>query len=319
MAPPGIEPGPPAAGGDLDAVAVELDLVHPAGPAGRMIDDLAQLDRNEGRGRVQCRLARFRPGLLRPLARHGPRGGPLGLALGDLGQAAARGDRGVDLHIGVALARHGGLVLLLDQQPVVAFRRLAPVRLQPHQSPAAAQPLAVQDHLQRASLKGGVDIRLLRFPFAAVPQLDRARAVVARRDGPLERAVIQRMILDLDRQPLHRRVARRGLGHGPGLQHPLVLDAEVVVKAGGGVALDQIGQPTLAPRLGLARRLGRAAEVPLGPVGVQTVRHVALAHRRLTDAARSATRCSTGRRPPAGCGAGDRRSRRPDGPAPRRP
>ena len=47
---------PPAADADLDAVAVELDLVRPTRPARRMVGDLAQLDRDEG-WRL-CRLRR---------------------------------------------------------------------------------------------------------------------------------------------------------------------------------------------------------------------------------------------------------------------
>ena len=275
MAPTGVEPRAPAADGDLDAIAVELDLMHPAGPAGRMVRHLAQLDRLEGGGLGQVRLARLGLGRLGPLSRDGAGGGPLGLAFGDLRQAAAAGDGGVDLHIGVALAGHGRLVLLLDQQPVVAFGRLAAIGLQPHQGPAAAQPLAVQDHLQRAALQRRLYVGLLRLPFAAVPQLDGPGAVVAGRNGPLERPIGQGVVLHLHRQSFDRRIARRRLGDGPGLQDPVMFDAEVVMQPGRRMALDQIGQPALASGLGLSGRFGGAGEVALGPIGFQSVRHVA--------------------------------------------
>jgi hypothetical protein len=315
----GVEPRLPAPGRHLDAVAVELDLMHPAGAARRMVGDLAQLDRDEGRRFRQRRLARPGLGFGRSLAHDGTRGGPFLLPLGYLRQAAARDDGGVDLHIGVALARHGRLVLLLDQQPVVAFGRLAAIRLQPHQGPAAPQTFAVQGHLQRAALQRRLDIRLLRLPLAPVPQLDRARAIVAGRNGPLEASIVERMILDLDRQALDGRIARRGLCHGPRLQHSVMLDAEVVVQPCRGVPLDQIGQPALARRLGGARGFRRAGEVPLGLIGIQSVRHAALVRHPISDAARSARLCWTGRPRPAGCAAGRRRSRRPGDRAPRRP
>ena len=49
----------------------------------------------------------------------------------------------------------------------------------------------------------------LRHPVAAVPQLHRAAAILAFRNGPFEVAVIERMVLDLDRQPLVVRIERR--------------------------------------------------------------------------------------------------------------
>ena len=75
-------------------------------------------------------------------------------------------------------------------------------------------------------------------PEAAVPQHDRAAAVLALGDRAFEVAVVERVVLDLDRQPLVGGVERRALGHRPGLEHAVVLEAEIVVQAGGGMLLD---------------------------------------------------------------------------------
>ena len=55
---------------------------------------------------------------------------------------------------------------------------------------------------------------------------------------PLERAVLERVILDVHRQPLDRRIERRALRHGPREQDAVVLEAEVVVQVAGEVLLD---------------------------------------------------------------------------------
>ena len=155
-----------AADADLDAVAVELDLMGPAGRAGRMVRDLAKLDRDKGGRAARLAGGGFRGfGLRRGLAGGGLRRRPLRLSLRDLGERSARLHRGVDLGEGVALARHGVIVLLLDQQPVVAFGRLAAIGLEPDQRPAALKALAVQRHLDRAP--GEVvfqRVRMLRRP-----------------------------------------------------------------------------------------------------------------------------------------------------------
>jgi len=268
-----------AAHADLDAIAVEFDLMRPTG-AGRMIGDLAQLDGDEGRrfgGLARGGLRRF--GLGRGLAAGRLGRCPLGLVPGDFGQRPAGRHRGVDLGERVALARHGVIILLLDQQPVVAllsaFLGLAAIGLEPDQRPAAFQPLAVQRHLDRAlgeiGLKG---VGMLRRPGAHVPQLDRARAVVAGGNGSFERPIVHGMILDLDRQPFHRGVARGRLGHRPGLEHAVVFDAEIVVQPRRRVALDQIAERlrSLAPGL-CALGFGRLAEASFCLVGLELAAH----------------------------------------------
>jgi len=266
----GAQDGLAAADADLDAVAVELDLMGPAGAARGVVGDLAQLDGDEG-GRF-CGGAGGgfrRPGFGRGLAGRRLRGFRARRSPGDLGHGAARGDGGVDLHIGVALAFDRVFVALLDEQPVAAFRGFATVGAEADQGPFSLQPFAVQDHLDLALPEGRIEVGLLRLPGSAVPHLHRAGAVVAGGDGALEGSVIERVVLDLDGEAFDEGVAGRGLGHGPGLEHAVDLDAEVVVEARRGVALDQIGQGGRL-RLALAAgRLGGVGEIALRLIGLE--------------------------------------------------
>ena len=84
---------------------------------------------------------------------------------------------------------------------------------------------------------------------AAVPDLDRAGAVLPRRDLALEVAVVERVILDVHRQvPLAER-ERHALRHRPAQEHPVPLEAEVVVEAARGVALDDEAERVARLRL----------------------------------------------------------------------
>jgi hypothetical protein len=62
------------------------------------------------------------------------------------------------------------------------------------------QALALHDELQLAGLERLADILEPRLgrPIAAVPKLNRAPAILPLGNRPLEIAVIQRMVLDLD-------------------------------------------------------------------------------------------------------------------------
>ena len=68
-----------------------------------------------------------------------------------------------------------------------------------------------------------------RFPVAAVPELDRAAAVLALRDGPFEIAIIQGVIFDLDREPFVCWIQRWPARHRPGLEHAIQLETQIVV------------------------------------------------------------------------------------------
>ena len=226
------------------AVAVVLDLVEPL-LAGR---------RRSGKGRELRRDECGQPGRLRaPRAR---RRGDLRRTL----HALRRCYRDVRLAPG-ARAR----IARLDQQPVAPG--LVPAT-GAHEPPPAVELLAVEPEREPA-LRERARCILVGGPRALVPQHDLAGTVLPGGNNPFEVAVLERMVLDLDGEPLLRRVERRPLRHRPATQRTIQLEAEVVVQAGGGVALDE--EPGCAPRIAaLARpRLRRAREVALGDVPAQ--------------------------------------------------
>ena len=103
-----------------------------------------------------------------------------------------------------------------------------------------------------------------RLPASLVPHDHAAGAVVALGDLALETAVVERMVLDLHRHALLRRVEARPLGHGPREQHAVPLQPEVVVQPRRPVLLDHEGESRrAAPRRACraARGLGRRGEV----------------------------------------------------------
>jgi hypothetical protein len=114
--------------------------------------------------------------------------------------------------VGIALVR--SCITVLDQEPVVAFRLAFAIPAHAHQHPTSVQALAVEREFQVALRQPLVRVDL-GFPIAAVPELHRAGAILALRDRALEVAVVERMILDLDREPLVVRIERGALGHRP--------------------------------------------------------------------------------------------------------
>src|SRR5262249_26031485 len=148
---------------------------------------------------------------------------------------------------GVAAPRLRRLVLLLDEEPVVGA--VAPPAPYAHEVPAPGELLAMQPELEVPFLVGALGIEVLvlavereRLPGAAVPEEDGAAAVLALRDDPLEVAVVDGVVLDVDGEALLAGVEARPLGHRPALQDPVELEAEVVVEAAGVVLLDDEGE-----------------------------------------------------------------------------
>ena len=141
---------------------------------------------------------------------------------------------------GVAPIGGGPAVALLDEQPFL----LALLDL--HQGPRAAQLVALELEQELALLEP-LDRIADRDPLPPVPHDDGAGAVVALRDEPLEIAVLDRMILDVHREPLLRGVVRRSLGHRPGAEHALHLEPEVPVQPGGRVLVHDEQAAGLAP------------------------------------------------------------------------
>jgi hypothetical protein len=112
-----------------------------------------------------------------------------------------------------------------------------------------------------------VSLLLDQLVRAVVPDLDRARPVVALRDLAVELRVLERVILDVDGQMLRPRLRRHALRNGPAGQHAVALEPEVVVEAPGVMALDDEDR-LLLPRgaLALGERLRGRVRVALGAV-----------------------------------------------------
>ena len=101
----------------------------------------------------------------------------------------------------------------------------------------------------------------------AVPDLDRAGAVVPLRDLTLEGRVLERVVFDVHGEVLGARVHRHAFRHGPAREHALALEAKVVVKPAGIVPLDDEDRPFRAPApLAAGERLRCRLRIALGAV-----------------------------------------------------
>src|ERR1700730_1061490 len=111
----------------------------------------------------------------------------------------------------------GVLVTMFDEQPVRSLSS-APIAVifHPHENPATAQALALQGKFELARFQGLLG-RLVasRNPVAAVPELHRAAAVFAFGNRAFEITVIERMIFDLNGEPLVGGIQGGASGHSP--------------------------------------------------------------------------------------------------------
>ena len=184
--------------------------------------------------------------LLRHLVDGASGGGGIGPLLQNVGRIVASGE----------------FVVALDEQPVLVLV----ARLAPHadQMPAALQLLAHELEFEMAF--GEALVRIAdRRPGAAVPDEDRAAAILALRDRPLERTIFERMVLDRDRKPLLAGDEARAAGHGPAFQDAVQFEAKVVMKASGVVLLDDETMCVAGRRRGRPRLRG-GFEIALGAI-----------------------------------------------------
>ena len=130
--------------------------------------------------------------------------------------------------------RRRELIALLDQQPVlfVAGAGIAPPA-RAHQRKRAVELEAVQFDVDFSvpDRAARVAHRIEDVIHAAIPHDDRARAVIARWNHPLEVAVLQRMVFDGDRKTLVGWIQRRALGNRPRPQDAFHLESQIVVEA----------------------------------------------------------------------------------------
>ena len=282
----------------LDAVAVELDLMDPAVAVGRSRAQRREARRDEVREPAVTRAGDF-CGLFfyaAALRRFGALGCGLGLSRGfglrrslRLVAGAAVGMPDLlllrrDLFHGPAgggAVRHllqnirigflaGELVAALDQKP--RLLPLAGPRVHAHQMPMAVKLVAVQLEVEMALLHGLVRV-FVRRPGALVPDHHRAAAILALGDDALELVVFDRMIFDVDGEPLVAGHEARPARHRPAHHHAIEFKPQIVMQPRGVVLLDDVAA-LLAAGLpaSLAARLGSLAEVAFLPVGPE-LRH----------------------------------------------
>ncbi len=199
------------------------------------------------------------------------------LAPGNLVHGSPRCHGSIGIQDFVGLAFSGEFVAMLDQEPVGPLAPVAVVA-HAHQHPAATKLVAVQREFQIALLESFFGI--VRYPIATVPELHRAAAILALRNGAFEIAVIQRMIFHLHRQPLVVRIERGAARDRPGFEDAVELQPEIVMQPGRSVLLDH--EPPAPGRRypGLAARLRGFFEIPLFSVGGEVFeRHGAIPRR----------------------------------------
>src|SRR5690606_17733527 len=135
----------------------------------------------------------------------------------------------------------------------------------PHQRPASLHLVATQCEHQLATPEALVWVALT-LPGAAVPDLHRAAAVLPLGDLALELAVLERVILDLDRQSPDSVLATDALGHRPALEHAIQLESQVVVLVRSEMVLDHEAECAVLRLARRGARLGRLVEVTLAAV-----------------------------------------------------
>src|SRR5206468_279106 len=105
----------------------------------------------------------------------------------------------------------GRIVALLEEQPLPLLTGLGGAT-GTDEHPAAAKLSAVEFEFEFAGAV--VLVRIAeRLPFAAIPKHDCAAAVFAFGNDSFERTIIDRMILDVHRQPFDGRIETRPLRH----------------------------------------------------------------------------------------------------------
>ena len=159
-----------------------------------------------------------------------------------------------------AIAILGVAVMVLDQKPIVALG-LVFVVAHTHQHPAAFELLAVQHEFEIALGQHLFGIAVGR-PEAAIPQKNRAAAILALGNGAFEIAIIEGMILKLHRQALFGGIERRPACHRPGAEHPVQLQPKIVMQPCGGMLLDHKALALCGRRRAGATGIGSLGKIP---------------------------------------------------------
>jgi hypothetical protein len=188
---------------------------------------------------------------------------PLPSAGNLLERAAARDRERLLLEHVVRAVPPRSLVIGLDQQP--GLLPLLCARADAHKMPATLELLAVEREGQPTLLQSPVRIAF-RMPAAAIPDHDRAGAITLRYRA-LELVVVDRMVLDLDREALLGWIKAGPAGYRPALHDPVELEPQIIMETARRMLLDHITMAGL-PRP-LPARLGRDPEIALLAVEIE--------------------------------------------------
>ena len=142
---------------------------------------------------------------------------------------AARGDRAVFGEHGLPIAVLAAWSRCLMSSQLMCLPLALSLMRTSTQPPCRRSPSSTNLKSPLAKASSGVRPPS-RFPVSAVPQLHGAAAVFALRNRPLEVAVVERMVFDLDRQALVGRIERGPARHRPGLEHAVEFQPQVVVQ-----------------------------------------------------------------------------------------
>ena len=132
------------------------------------------------------------------------------------------------------------------------------------------QGVAALDPLPREGDDDLGVLELLGLVCARVPDLHRARAVLARRDLAVEVDVLERVVLGVDGEPILVRIAWHPARQRPRHQDAVALQAQVPMQAPRVVLLDHEARATSSVSRG-AGRLRRRVERPLSPIALELV------------------------------------------------
>ena len=200
-------------------------------------------------------------------AREHERLGSPSLACGYGGHRPSRGDGAVLHEESVTIVLPGFRVAMFDQQPVRAFA-VRPIVLHAHEDPAAVKAGAMKREFQVSAGERFLGRTIaFRFPISAIPELDRAAAVLSLRDRSFEIAIIERMVFDFDREALLVGVERGALGDRPRLEHPIELETQIIVQATGVMFLNDEAPAVRRGDLFFPARLGGLREIALRNIG----------------------------------------------------
>src|SRR4051794_23214615 len=173
--------------------------------------------------------ARDELGLAAAYVREGPVAVPFRLVLPALATGQLLRQRREHRAVDAAAGRWCALLALAEDEPVL----LVAGEVRRHERPRPLETLAVQAHSEAA-----VPLLFEQLVRAAIPDFDRARAVVPLRDLALEAPVLEWMVFDVDGEVLLAGLKRDALRHGPRGEGAVALETEVVMEPSGVMSLD---------------------------------------------------------------------------------